>query len=189
MKKVLKLILKVVSALAIAYVVFMTWLAIYYTSWENGKADSINICYSKLTKECVAAYIEWDGDAENTTFTVPDEYEGMKVNSLGGLVGMGTPEQFFVMLPEDMYSGTETCVGMEELAGEADENTVAYNFTVKLGKNIKNFEYFVYKDYYMDDRDKVICTVNIEYEVSPDNKWVYSQDGKIYSKKTNELIE
>ena len=36
--------------------------------------------------------------------------------------------------------------------------------------------------------DNVVYIIETKYECSPDNKWVYSKDGKLYDKKTNQLI-
>ncbi len=41
----------------------------------------------------------------------------------------------------------------------------------------------------MDDSGKVIYIVEMNYESSPENKWIYSENGKLYDKKTNKLIE
>ena len=47
---------------------------------------------------------------------------------------------------------------------DIEKDTVTYSFTVKLGKNIKTFEIFTYKEYFMDANDNVIYIVETKYE-------------------------
>lgn len=191
MKKVFKKTLKIATAAAVICFVFLTITAVYFISWETVEINNLSLCYSKVTKECIAADINWDGDTENMIFTLPDEYEGIKINSLGGTSGLGTPILFYIDVPDEMEfdsSGITHVATEEDLAGMIDENTITYKFTVNIGKNVKNFEYFHYKEYYIGENGKVMYIIDIDYEVSPDNKWAYSKDGKIYDKKTDELI-
>ena len=184
----MKTIIKIITSVIIVYFTFSFLLAIYYTSWEETKINNLDVYYSKVTRSCLAGCFEWDGNTENMTITVPDEYEGMKIKSLGGFVGMGTPTLFFIMVPEYLHPEVVSCTEYEDCIGTVSEYTVTYSFTVNLGKNIKNFEKFTYKDYYMDANDNVVYIVETKYECSQENNWAYSKDGKLYDKKTNQLL-
>lgn len=179
-------VLVTVTAICLAFA--FAFVTVYSMTWENAKISNLNISYNKITKECIASDFEWDGNTENMTFTVPDEYEGMKIKSLGGAVGLGAPTHFCVMVPQELHKEVVSGTATEDCIGIVDENTVTYSFTVNLGENIKNFENFSYQEYFMDKNDKVIYIVEIKYECSESNKWAYSEDGKLYDKNTNKLL-
>lgn len=182
-----KIILKVVlSVFAIAFAITIM-IIIRNFSWQYVKEDNLNIHYNKMSRECFAAHYEWDGNPENMTITVPDECDGLKVKSLGGFTA--APTLFYVMVPDKMHPEAVSVAEDIKHIGTIDKNTVTYTFTVKLGKNIRDPERFTYKEYYMDDSGKVIYIVEMNYESSPENKWIYSENGKLYDKKTNKLIE
>jgi len=170
MKKVFKKTLKIATAAAVIYFTFMCVLAVIFTSWKGAKINNLNVYYSKITKDCTAGLYEWDGNTENMTVIVPDEFEGIKISNLGGKSIGSSPALFHISLPEDI-----------EIRDE-------YNFTIKLGKNINYAEHFLYTDEYTDYKGILLCKINYYYEVSEANKWIYSKDGKIYDKKTDELI-
>ena len=184
----IKLVIKIIVVIIALNLTFAVFVIARNTSWKEGKAGNLNIYYSNITRECIASTLEWDGNDENTIFTVPDEYEGLKVNSLGGVPGMA-PTEFFIRIPEVMHPEAIGTTEDKECIGDIDEDTVTYSFTVNLGKNVRKFEHFAYKEYYMDENSKVIYIVETYYECSPENKWVYSHNGKIYDKKTNKLID
>ena len=187
-KNKIRIGIKIILVVIVLNLAFAGFVIARNTSWKEGKAENLKIYYSNIARECIASTLEWDGNYDNMTFTIPDEYEGLKVKSLGGVPGMA-PTEFFISIPEVMHPEATGTTEDEECIGETDEDTVTYSFTVNLGNNMRKFEHFAYKEYYMDENGKVIYIVEIHYECSPDNKWVYSQDGKIYDKKTNELID
>ena len=170
MKSALKTILKIVVTVAVIFFAFLCILSIVFTSWKGTKVNNLNVYYSKLTNSGTAGHYEWDGNTENMTVIIPDEVEGEKIDSLGGAVGRGAPVLFHIIMPENVKFDEE------------------YNFTVKLGKNIKYAHNFLYSDEYTDYRVNVLYKVNYYYECSEDNKRIYSKDGKLYDKKTDELL-
>lgn len=182
-----KIILKVVLSVSVIAFVITVMIIIRNFSWQQVKEDNLNIHYNKMTRECFAADYEWDGNHENMTITVPDECDGLKVKSLGGFTA--APTLFYVIVPEKMHPEAVSVTEDIKCIGTIDKNTVTYTFTVKLGKNIRDLERFTYEKYYMDDSGKVIYIVEMNYESSTENKWIYSENGKLYNKKTNKLIE
>ncbi len=187
-KKILKALGISLLSLICAGVLLIASVIIAGTAWESGTADSLTVFYNKVTRECMAAYFEWDGNPSNTVFTVPDEFEGVPIKSLGGAVGRA-PTLFFVQLPEEKKEGAVSVAHSAELKGKTDENTETITFTVKLGKNIRRFGDFVYEEYFEDENGKVLYIVKINYECSPENPRIYSKDGKLYSKMTDKLID
>lgn len=170
MKLELKKALKIVAILAVICFAFMCILAVVFASWKETKVNNLNIYYSKLSKDCTAGLYEWDGNTENKIIIIPDEFEGIKISNLGGPSSGSAPALFYIGMPENVKTGDE------------------YNFTIKLGKNIKYAHNFLYSDEHTDYKGNVLCKVHYYYEVAPDNKWIYSKDGKLYDKKTDELL-
>lgn len=168
--KTIKKLLKFAAAVAVICFTFMCILTVIFTSWKDAKINNLNVYYSKVTKDCTAGLYEWDGNTENMTVIIPDEFEGIKLSNLGGKGTGSAPALFHISLPENI-----------EIRDE-------YNFTVKLGKNINCAEHFLYTDEYTDYKGNLLCRINYYYEVSEDNKWIYSKDGKIYDKKTDEPV-
>jgi len=171
MKTAVKVISKIVITITVIGVVFAFLWAVYLISWEDVEINNLNFYCSKVTRTCTVGHFEWDGDIENMTVIIPDEVDGKKVKSLGGANGSSAPAFFQIIMPEDIKFGEE------------------YNFTVKLGKNIKYADIFLYSYECTDYKSNVLYKVNYYYECSDDNKWIYSKDGKLYDKKTDKLIE
>ena len=185
---IIKTVFKFIIALIIFNLIFTAFLIGRNVSWKDGFSDNLRIYYSNIMRECMVSTVEWDGNTENTVFTIPDEYEGIKVTSLGGVPGLA-PTEFTIRVPEDMHPEAMGVTEDENCISDVDEDTVTYCFTVKLGKNIKKLEHFAYKEYYTDDSGKVIYIVETNYECPSENKWIYSEDGKLYDKNTNELLQ
>ncbi len=184
----MKKAIKIIILIAIICFTFIALLAIYFSSWEDAEINNLNIYYNKVSKMCIAGRLEWDGNTENMTFTVPDEYQGIKINSLGGSVGKGAPVLFSVTVPESLHPEVVSRTESEACVGAVNKDTITYTFTVKLGKNIRNFEMFTYKEYFMDENDNVIYIVETKYECSEDNEYAYSKDGELYNKRNDQLM-
>ena len=168
MKKAIKVILSIIVIIPLLVGTLMT---VTYSGWSQLEEDEdFLIYYHKWTGNVLVADYFWDGDENNMIVTIPDETDGKKIKSLGGFIGRGVPVSFYINLPDSV-----------EKRGE-------YNFTVKLGENIKSAYRFLYSDEFTDINGDLVCVINYYYEVSEDNKWIYSKDGKLYDKKTDELI-
>ena len=69
----IKLVIKIIVVIIALNLTFAVFVIARNTSWKEGKAGNLNIYYSNITRECIASTLEWDGNDENTIFTVPDE--------------------------------------------------------------------------------------------------------------------
>lgn len=177
--------IKPVISLLIIVAFLIVGIIVEMTGWEVDTTENgIGVYYNKITKSCFVGSYLWDGNTENTIIVVPDEYKNYEVSSLGGVYGRGVPVNFSVVMPaevtEDVYSVSDESENYE---------AATYTFTVIIGKNIKKLDHFDYEDCYYNEDGSVRFIVKMNYECSPDNKWIYSQDGKLYDKKTNEMID
>ena len=177
--------IKLAISLLVIVAVFVVGIIVVMTGWKVDTTENgIEVYYNKITRSCFVGSYSWDGNTENTIIDVPDEYENYKVSSLGGIYGRGVPVNFSVVMPDEFLEG------IESVSNEGDDfEETTYTFTVKLGNNIKTLTNFVYEDYYYNEDGSVRFIVKMNYDCSPDNKWIYSQDGKLYDKKTNEMID
>ena len=170
-RKILKTVKWTVGVLVSVYVLFFLLFLYNCSGWSQLEEDgAFRIYYHKWSGDVLVGDYCWDGDENNMTVTIPDEADGKKINSLGGSIGRGAPVLFLVNIPDSV-----------EKSGE-------YNFTVKLGENIKSVYHFLYTDKFTNANGELAYVVNYYYEVSEDNKWIYSKDGKLYDKKTDELL-
>ena len=166
-----KAAIRIISVLILIPVTYLIVMLFASTGWERiGEDVNFVADYHKWTGNVVISDYYWDGSENDLTVIVPDEVDGKKIKSLGGNFGGRPPVVFKINLPESIEKGGDRVV------------------TVKLGKNIKNADYFVYRTQYVNKVRKVEYSVIYYYECSEDNKWIYSEDGHLYDKKTGEEI-
>ncbi|MDE6302524.1 MAG: hypothetical protein K2M36_02925 [Clostridia bacterium] len=159
-------------------------------SYEFDMTDGLGIGYSKLKKRAYIANCDWDGDKNNMTFVIPDEYKGFPVLDLGGYYGTGVPCPFCISLPIDF----DIDFASNDDFGDSEYETLV--FTVVLGKNISKIVRVDGITYFgketVDENGESISDIlyKIEYrfEVDKQNPVFYSSDGKLYYKSNNELI-
>lgn len=135
-----------------------------------------------------AAYF-WNGDPDTMTFTVPDEYKGRTVTALGGYSGKGYPCPFHVEDHAHEHDwASDTAWG--------DDTYETLVFTVRLGEHIKKIyascTRYIGTELPRDDGTAdydVLYEILYRFEVHADNKTFYAQDGKLYRKKDNSLVD
>ncbi|MBO4927227.1 MAG: hypothetical protein J5379_03125 [Clostridiales bacterium] len=137
----------------------------------------------------------WDGDPENSVIDVPDDYNGIPIDALGGAYGTNAPILAFVV-------ETDCDVpykGLEESKYEVPVSFEKIVFTLKLGKNIGEIhtQYVsgtVRKDanyigVTQEDGSVIFYQVFFEVECSQKNKTYYSEDGKLYNSSDNKKVD
>ena len=120
----------------------------------------------------VFAY-EWDGDTAHRTITVPDEWNGKKVRTLGGFFGKGVPYPFAISF-----------IPTEELlrSGETDEDgNVCFDFSLNIGRYVSEIEAQT------DGTGNGYC-VRVHAQCHEKNKTFYSEDGVLYRRSTGEPV-
>lgn len=152
------------------------------------------IGYSKMQRKAFVG--ELCGNEEDTAFTLPDEYKGFPVTTLGGYVGRGLPcpFDFSIETPEEYleYRENQRAFGAYssffDQTGDGWETIVFY---ITLGKNIREIEnaspcyYFGIK---LDNGDGTY-TMDLIYKIVPyfivpeENKTFYAEEGRLFYKK------
>ncbi len=178
----------VLAVLAVALCGCGIWDAcVFYSGGEN--LGAFYYCPNTLPfMNCafISAY-RWDGTEEGQTIIVTDTFRGKKITKLGGYEGSGSPSPFFVCLP-DGYRG-----GIWYLSTRVDESVAVENilFVLHLGKFISEMELVDGRCcYYCGEGESFICIQPAYYvECSPENPDFYSENGRLYSRADNSLIE
>ena len=163
--------------------------------FDYTEVDGFQIAINKVANCCFVSNYECTEYTENLEITIPDDYNGIPIKQIGGYSGTGLPAPFSISLftlyanaPEDSeYYGTYTYDAVMCYEEYTVEDIV---FTLNIGKNIEVVEYV--EDFYYPhiNADGSITFYHAVENItcSDENKHFYSKDGKLYDKKTNELI-
>jgi hypothetical protein len=178
------------SCAAMSVCLLFSGCVLTYTS--ESTEDGWEIGYSKIEKRCFIACYYWDGNTEDMTLEIPDEYLGYPVKELGGYIGRGYPMSFSIWFPESYQIERSCDISMAE-AKYADTYTVTeLVFTLKIGKNLTSLYYGgdQENEYAMTEEDengnRIAYHVTYEYICSEENKTFYSEGGKLYYIANNE---
>ena len=106
------------------------------------------------------------------------------MTALGGYIGSGAPCPFSVILPDTLsvYSGYSEstlpdCAQIEQ-----------YHLVINIGKYLRDDKFIVMDDYHEVGNSQfvqILVTVNC----SPDNPLFYSEDGKLYKRLDDSLVD
>lgn len=166
-------------------------IAMLYT--ESTTVDNLWIEINKLQNRCFASGYEYDGTEEGRQITIPDEYNGIPVVKLGGFVGTGVPSPFCILLSYYMNAeeGSEW-YGVYHESLTADYPVENIVFSLHIGKNIKEMDFLDMDTYYPhvnEDGSILFYHPVVEVTCSEENPYYYAEDGKLYEKTTDKLVD
>ncbi|MBO5645488.1 MAG: hypothetical protein J6S59_00070 [Clostridia bacterium] len=194
MKKIVSLVLLFAVALSLSGCVLADVSSLYSPMEEKeGFAVSVN----KTANCCFVGVYTCADPHENREITVPDAYDGRPVTKLGGYYGRGVSAPFGISL--------EVCMNAPKgdkyanvFYGDIGEFQISDDYTVEdivfdlyIGKNIKeidNVEMDVYYPHINADGSITFYHPVVRVVCAEENKYFYSEDGKLYNRKTNEPI-
>lgn len=162
---------------------------VQYANFTIAINDSGNCCF-------VGCYTV-EKYTDNMEITIPDCYEDIPIERIGGYYGTGVPTPFYIDTseyinsPEDsLYSGV--------FSGHPDDFNLDVKYTVvdlpfrlNIGKNINeisNVSMDLYYPYKNDNGSITFYHPVVWITCSTDNEHFYSKDGKLYDKEEDELI-
>ncbi len=156
---------------------------------DNEVADGLDIYYSRFGGDAFAGRYYWNGSEDSMTITVPDEYKGYKINSLGGFFGTGVP-MFFRVEPDDKENnGYYYKYTYPEYDPGAEYKELV--FTLEIGKNISKIkgveDGFLYRK---NENGAVVCC-EVVYNIicAEGNDNYYSKDGRLYLRSDDTLVD
>lgn len=177
-KKIVAIIILALLILSLPILIF--YLLCYETRLAYGfqkvvTDDNIKYGCSAVTNVCTVSSVTLDPNVEKVEISIPDKLtDGTLVEGIGYIT---KGKDFFDIKIEGTkleYSGLE----------DENQNVTDYFVTLRLGKNIKIANCLLDLNeiiYQVKNTDEYI-RINITYEVSPDNRWYYSENGKLYEK-------
>ena len=164
---------------------------------ESYESDGLFICVNRIANCCFVGSYECEGYPDNMEIIIPDEFDGVPIERIGGYYGRGVPTPFGITLYEVMNApkGSEyDFVGFGSRNEFETEECAVEDviFNLHIGKNIKVVEDVDLNEYYPHINDDGSITyyhpvVNIT--CSEDNEKFYSKDGKLYYKSSDKLVE
>ena len=153
------------------------------TAEENGFSYGIN----RVGDSCFVSTYICEAYTEGIEITIPDEYDGVPVTCLGGYLNGKTANPFVIKLSDCEQAYNDVPIyRIKEPYVIKD-----ISFVLHIGKNISDIEYVNMAKYYPYSNDDGTVTVYhpvVEIICAEENPLFYSKDGKLYDKKTEELI-
>jgi len=202
MKKILFLIITFVSLIFLVSCDFDA--CIFYTTYNGG---TIKYYYNDKNNKAFVGIIEISNI--NNEIIILDECNDCTVNRLGGYHGTGVKAPFTF----DLLNLHDKNVDFSKTYKTKDENIdyenkkINDNFmwdqheiinvyiNLTLPKSLNEI-YMCYADYVLideySDEDKILIKIYrpvVYLNISEDNKYFYTKDGKLYDKKKDELID
>ena len=125
----------------------------------SNQADEGCFSFAYGDKAAFVTAYRWDGTDEAMTIVIPEEYDGRRIESVGGFFGRGLPMPFSVDIsacfPEDALLDSAEVTAIDE--------TVQLNFTLVVPKRISDVKFeesqwIVSKDGKTVEYDVSICT-------------------------------
>lgn len=195
MRKALLMVLSVLLVFGL-FGCFFEEVSLLYS--DHADVDGFSISINKTANCCFVGSYACTEYTENFEITIPDDYNGMPIKRIGGYSGSGVPSPFYISL-YDLYvnapSGSKygAIFAGDIYAFNIQDAYVVEDvvFTLNIGKNIEAVEFVVMDQYFPhinEDSSVTFYHPVVYINCSEENKYFYSQDGKLYNKKTDELI-
>lgn len=185
MKRITDMLVMIVWVVVLLFLctTFLTQCSMMYGntdfSYDNLKYYSHNIFHS-----CFASSYTWPSGENEAALNIPDSCDGYRVTALGGYTGSGGPCPFSVILP----NSTSVLSGCSDNILPHNARVEQYHLTLNIGKHLREDKFIVMDDYHKVGTNQfvqILVTVNC----SPKNPYFYSENGKLYKRSDNSLVE
>lgn len=194
MKKIVSLVLLFAVALSLSGCALADASVCYSAPVE---VDGFGVSVNEMANCCFVGAYTCGEYVENQEITVPDAYDGKPVTKLGGFYGRGVSVPFHISLEGYMNAPTGDTYA-NAFYGDIREFQISDDYTVEnlvfvlnIGKNVKeigNVETDVYCPHVNADGSITFYHPVVRIRCAEENRYFYSEDGKLYNRKTNELI-
>lgn len=176
----MKKVLIVLGVLIILFCGFVLLLNLGLFDSETVPYRNLYFTYNKMGGSCVVSYGKWPGKEESIVVEIPDKVNGRRVTAMGN----SYPAPFLFNLDEEI-----AYVCHEEMLPE-DAVIIPRYLTIEIGKNLCVIRDIEMKVYYCDQNDpKVFYRILVHIECSEKNRDFYSENGKLYTKAGNRLVD
>lgn len=192
MKRILAFVFALVILLSFTGCEFLEGMSYLYN--DSVKIDNLRICINDTADCCFAGPYTCEEYTQDMEITIPDEYEGKPVKRIGGYYARGVPTPFCIDI-SDLYlnapEGSEYHQTVYSTVDEAQYKVVDLPFVLNIGKNVDSIVYVEneYYPYIEEDGSVVYYHPVVSINCSEENKCFYSENGRLYSRKDNSLVE
>lgn len=148
--------------------------------------DNLHICINETADCCFAGSYTCNEYTYGMEITIPDEYEGKPIKHIGGYYGRGVPTPFYFDI-----SSASTNDMVYSTVDEAQYEVMDLPYVLNIGKNVDTIVYVVNRYYPNIEEDGSVVFYHpvVSINCSEENKHFYSENGKLYNRKTQELVE
>lgn len=170
--------------------IFFLILSLFTSAYETVEDGQFLYGHSRIPNAYFPISYTWDGNAEHMDIYIPEEYNGKRIASVGGVYGRGVPAPFSIVLPEEYdIPNDDDCAFVtydENLV--TDTEYAAYTFTIHIGPHVKEYEdetsfsdgsatFFGRED--ETGQQDVYYKVEYIYDISESNPYLTVVDGKV----------
>ena len=159
---------------------FLTQCSLMYGNREF-VSDNLSYDTNSILNICFASTYTWPIGEKHVVLDIPDTYDGYRVTALGGYVGSGAPSPFMANLPNTLSVCSE-----DTLPNNAQIDQ--YHLVLNIGKYLREDKLIV-MDYYHKVGTNQYVQVLVTVNCSPENPYFYSEDGKLYKRLDDSLVE
>ncbi len=190
--------MKRISAFVFAFIVMLSFtgcelldgMSYLYTDKVN--VDNLCICINDTADCCFAGAYSCEEYTDGMEITIPDEYDGKPIKRIGGYYARGVPVPFWFDMSALYTSSADDVYGFDmSTVDEAQYKVVDLPYILNIGKNVDSIVYV--ENYYYgnveEDGSVVYYHPVVSINCSEDNKTFYSENGRLYSKTDNTLVE
>lgn len=166
---------------------------------ENNAIGCFDVGYAEFTKDAFVASYNWDGSNEGMNIVVPEVYNDIKISGMGGYFGRGVPTPFIIHFSDEARAKfCPSATGWfyaSHTANIENANVQYLPFQLHISKNIKEAVNLCMGGIIVAERvenEEEICKVYVltcYVTCDEENKTFYSEDGKLYYRKNNVLVE
>ena len=134
-----------------------------------------------IRKICFAGAYTWDSQSYVAVLDIPDSCGEYRVSALGGYVGSGAPVPFFVNIPNAIF-----CCKEETLPQDAEIEY--YHLILNIGRYVRDDKFIVMDEFHNVGENQFI-QILVTVSCSAQNRDFYAEDGKLYRKSDDSLVE
>ena len=133
----------------------------------------------------------WDGSPEHMAIEIPDTFQNKKITRLGGSENKSYLRSHFgISMPEEWGCLPYHAPNEERLP--SPRKIIELDFTILIGKNLSEIgivDCKTYPGFKEESGEYIFYKPYVHITCSPENKTFYSEDGKLYYRKTGELVD
>ena len=171
-------------------------------TYDYIEEDNIDIGYSKIERSAYIGRISCK-ETEEGNIILPSKYNNIVIKELGGYFGRGVPTPFGIdilinppLSYEEMYTTKEEYIYQSDLNWWDDYEVTTYKYYITLPSKLEKVTYTACKEIFVvttkEEDNSIFAHIYrpvYHFFIEEENPYFYTEEGKLYNKKTNQLYE